>query len=326
MWVSVHHESERHRERVAAPRVGRTVSSSAEHPHGGRVFVAAEQLGCDVSEVLDLSASLNPVAPEVTPIVASVARFAGSYPDDRIAVRALAAAIGVDRDLLVITNGASDAIALLAQLMPVGDVHDPEFSLYRRHLDEVRPGGSLWRSNPSCPYGRLAEPWESAAVWDESYYALATGAWTRGDAQAWRITSLTKLWSCPGLRLGFIVAPTPEQARQVAGIQSRWSVNGLAAASIEPLLQRTDLAGWATEIDRLRTELAAGLTARGLDVTMTEANWVLVHDAGLTDRLFTERVLVRELTSYGMPGDVRIAVPDDTGLMRLFDALDRTAR
>ena len=116
-------------------------------------------------------------------------------------------AIGVDPDLLVLTNGGAEAIALVAAIEQEGAIVEPEFSLYRRHLERVTPDAPRWRSNPSNPIGLLAPPDATARVWDEAFYPLAAGAWTRGDAGSWRIGSLTKVWGCPGLRIGYVIAP-----------------------------------------------------------------------------------------------------------------------
>ena len=151
--------------------------------------------------------SLNPVAPDVAPIVAAHAGAIDRYPEPAAATAALAAAIGVPADRVVLTNGGAEAIALVAAELGAGEVVDPEFSLYRRHLAEIRPGAGRWRSNPSNPLGQLAAAADVAAVWDEAFWPLATGTWTRGDDTAWRLGSLTKLWACPGLRLGYVIAP-----------------------------------------------------------------------------------------------------------------------
>ncbi len=47
---------------------------------------------------------------------------------------------------------------------------------------------------------------DTADVWDEAFYPLATGTWTRGDEDAVVVGSLTKVFACPGLRLGYVLA------------------------------------------------------------------------------------------------------------------------
>src|SRR4051812_44139684 len=147
--------------------------------HGGDGARLAAALGIDVSKVLDLSASLNPVAPDPAPVVARHLDALGRYPDPGAATAALAAAMAVDPATLLLTNGGAEAIALVAAECG-GHVVGAEFSLYERHLDGGRPGGR-WRSNPHNPTGLLADPAATAAVWDEAFWPLATGTWTRGD-------------------------------------------------------------------------------------------------------------------------------------------------
>jgi histidinol-phosphate/aromatic aminotransferase/cobyric acid decarboxylase-like protein len=287
----------------------------------------AEALGVDASSLLDLSVSLNPCAPLVAPLVAEAAGAVTHYPDPRAATAALAAAVGVDADRLLLTNGGAEAIALVAAEHPVGWVQEPDFSLYRRHLADLAPSAPRWRSNPNNPMGLLAPPGERAAVWDESFYPLATGRWTRGDDDAYRIGSLTKVWACPGLRLGFVIAPDSEAREALAARQPRWSVNSLALSVVEPLLARTDLPTWAAVISSLRHDLVDLLTAYGLSVGRSEANWVLVAGASHLRGPLAERgVLVRDCASFGLPGTVRVAVPDGVGLLRLADALEDLSR
>lgn len=291
--------------------------------HGGQVAAAAAELGCPIDEVLDLSSTLNHFGPDIESIVRPLGSHAVHYPDPTRATKAMARELTVDPDRLVLTNGAAEAIAILTRMFPVGDLNEPEFSLYREGLATVRPGAARWRTNPSSPLGELAAPDDEAEFWDESHYATATGRWTRGDDAAWRITSLTKVWRCAGLRLGFVLAPTPDDALEFRRRQPEWSVNGIALGAVEPLLDVTDLAGWRDAIRRGRRDLVAVLRSRGLDARETDAGWVLVDEApAITEPLFQRRILVRELSNYGLPGRLRIAVPDERGLARLVAALD----
>ena len=110
-------------------------------PHGGDAAHLARALEVPVDEVLDLAASLNPLAPDPTSILARHLDAVGRYPDDGRATAALAEVLDVDPVRLVLTNGGAEAIALVAALHPVGTVDPFEFSLYARHLSEVDPAG-----------------------------------------------------------------------------------------------------------------------------------------------------------------------------------------
>ncbi|MCC6438485.1 MAG: cobyric acid synthase [Acidimicrobiales bacterium] len=294
-------------------------------PHGGDGAALARALGLPPGAVLDLSASLNPFAPDAAAIIADRLRHdplaLRAYPDPSAATAALATALDVDPDRLVLTNGGAEAIALVAGLEPIGWVEDPEFSLYRRHLARIEPGAPRWRSNPSNPLGRLAPARAQAAVWDEAFFPLATGRWSRGDHGGWRLGSLTKLWACPGLRLGYAIAPDAAAAARLASRQPRWAVGGPALACLNDLLAATDLVAWHQQIAALRATLVAELQSLGLVVSDTDVNWVLVHRPGLRDALAPHAVAVRDCTSFGLPGTARIALPRPGELDRLLTAV-----
>jgi histidinol-phosphate/aromatic aminotransferase/cobyric acid decarboxylase-like protein len=283
--------------------------------HGGDGAAVARALGLDPASVLDLSQSLNPFAPDVAAVAAGHLDSLRRYPDRRDATVALAAAIGVDVDRLVLTNGGSEAIALVAAAVG-GGVTEPEFSLH------PRGPGPRWRSNPNNPTGRLASPAERADVWDEAFYPLATGAWSRGDPGCVVVGSLTKVFACPGLRLGYVIA---DDVDALTARQPAWPVGGLALAAVPELLAAADRVGWRGRIERQRRALGEVLTAHGLAVQAADAPWVLVAEPGLRERLAPHGVVVRDCASFGLPGVARIAVPDDDGLDRLDGALRRSA-
>ena len=292
----------------------------AGESHGGDALAVAAAMGLHVDDLIELSASMNPVFAPDAALLARHLPALTRYPDPAVAVQALAEAMNIDPRLLLLTNGGSEAIALVARHLGRGEIVEPEFSLYRRHLTEVARGAGRWRSNPSNPLGNLAAADETSAVWDEAFYPLATGRWSRGDADAWRLGSMTKLWSCPGLRLGYLVAPSLEAALAVAEDQPRWSVNGLALAVVPEMLAQTDLAGWAAAVARLRTEFVDSLRALGFVVRDTEANWVLVEQPYLRDALLTHLVVVRDCTSFGLPGLARVAIPRPADFERVMTA------
>ena len=291
--------------------------------HGGDGARVAAALGLAVDDVLDLSASMNPVAPDPRPVVASHLAALGRYPDAGAATAALAAALGVERERLLLTNGGAEAIALVAAETGPGWADACEFSLYRRHLPGLDRAGPRWRSDPHNPLGGLAGPDVHADVWDEAFYPLATGRWTAGRA-GYTLGSLTKLLACPGLRVGYVVCRDAAGRDRLAARQPLWSVNGLACAALPDLLATVDLPGWAAATSTLRVELTALLTSAGLDVRPgATANWVLVDGApDLRARLAAHGVVVRDCGSFGLPGVHRLAVPSTADRARLAAALE----
>jgi len=297
----------------------RDASLPAPGPHGGDGARLAAALGVDLGAILDLSASLNPLAPDAGAVVAKHLDAVGRYPDPAAATEALATAMDVDPARLLLTNGGAEAIALVAAEVG-GRVDEPDFALY------PRGGGPRWRSDPHNPTGRLAGAGEVAGVWDEAFYPLATGRWTRADrghgGGAIVVGSLTKLLACPGLRIGYVLALDDGLVGRLRARQPAWSLNGLAAAALPELLDRADLAGWAPAVAMLRARLVDVLRAAGLAPEPSDANFVLVRAPGVRARLALHGILVRDCASFGLADHVRIAVPDDAGLSRLSSVLE----
>ena len=283
----------------------------APSDHGGDAAAIARALDLDPTCMLDLSVNLNPVAPDVRPLLARHLDAVRSYPDPSAAEAALAERLGGD---VLLTNGGSEAIALVAAHLGTVSVREPEFSLWRRHA-HVEDGAPLVRSNPNNPTGVLAADDERAAVWDEAFFPLATGRWTRGD-DALVVGSLTKVLACPGLRVGYVLG----DVERLRAAQPQWSVNGLVCSALPELLDLVDLPAWSRAISTLRSQLVDVLRAAGLSPRPSDAPWVLV-DSRVRDRLAPHGIVVRDCASFGLPDVTRIAVPDERGLERLADAL-----
>jgi histidinol-phosphate/aromatic aminotransferase/cobyric acid decarboxylase-like protein len=240
-----------------------------------------------------------------------------------VATRLLAGSLGVDVDAVWLTNGGAEAISLVGAELG-GRVVEPEFSLHPRS-----GSGPWWRSNPHNPTGRLASPADRAGVWDEAFYPLATGAWTRGDVAAGTavavVGSLTKLFACPGLRLGYVVGD-PSLIAALSRRQPAWSVGSLALAVLPDLLALAEahLSSWSAGLATLRDNLVAVLHTYDLVAEPSDANYVLVQGpADLRQRLLGHGIVIRDCASFGLPGHVRIAVPDEAGLERLAAALEQ---
>ena len=237
------------------------------------------------------------------------------YPDLTDSAGLLAEAIGVDSQRLMLTNGGSEAISLVAQEIGGRVWAEPEFGLHPRN-----PDGPVWHSDPHNPSGRLAASDETADVWDEAFYPLATGQWTAGRTGV-VVGSLTKVFAAPGLRLGYIIA---DDIERFARHQPQWSVNSLALAVLPELLDLADLPVWSEAIATARKDLTEVLRRFGFAVEAADAPWVLVRAPGLRECLAPHGVVVRDCSSFGMPEYVRIGVPDSDGLARLESAMLRS--
>ncbi len=297
-------------------------------PHGGDIERVAQSLGVEADSLLDLSVTMNPFAPDVVAVVRRVAGAVKRYPDPARATAVFAEVLGVEPSRVLLTNGGAEAIALVAAHLESAVVVEPEFSLWRRHLSAVvgsETGALRVRSNPNNPTGVLARAEEVAGVWDEAFSPLSTGEWSRGDADRGAIVvgSLTKLFACPGLRLGYLIAPERDVVARLAARQAAWAVNGLALGVLPELLEKADLPRWAKELAAGRAALAERCASAGL----------VVHAAAAPGCSSSRRagcVLASRATAWWCGtarasgfGAVRIALPDASGFENLRGALER---
>lgn len=284
--------------------------------HGGDGPAIAAALGLDPRSVLDLSQNMNPYASPVADLVVKHLDAMSHYPDASAGEVLLAQTIGVDPNRLILTNGGSEAIHLVASRVGGQVRSEPEFGLHPR-----LGSGPIWRSNPHSPTGVLAAEGETADVWDEAFYALATGRWSAAKSGI-VVGSLTKTFTCPGLRLGYLILPEGQDPAAFRACQPHWSVSALALAVLPELLATADLPGWSARIAQSRRELVGLLKTYGLRVRSGDAPWVLVSGAELRTELAAYGIAVRDCTSFGMPGVFRVAVPDADGLSRVSAALE----
>lgn len=297
--------------------------------HGGVARALEKHLGLRRGEVMDLSASMNPVAQDYSSLLRRGLFALDSYPDSTKAAEALASAIGVDAEQLVLCNGGAEAIQLVSQVVRSGFVKEPEFSLYRRCMALYDSNGPWWASNPNNPTGALLGEDQVPFVVDEAFYQLATGKWSRRDFErgSYVVGSLTKLFALPGLRMGYVIAPSGSEAAALKSLQPEWPVNSLAVESLPQLLHSIDLEETQSEIAMLRDALMSLLTSCGYVPLPSVANYVYVPEGrGLWKRLLAHKILARDTSSFGLSGGVRIAVPGQGGLARIENALRPTRK
>jgi len=283
---------------------------------------------------------------------------------------ALAFRHGIAGDQVVVGNGTNDLIYAAARVFRPRRVAivEPTYTEYFRA--SLRAGASVehwladgpgfepkpfdprgadlvWLANPNNPTGRLWAPgrlvsWIEAHPRtlfvvdeaflpfrpDEVHHSLIAAVHRLGNLIVLR--SLTKLYTLPGLRLGYAVAAS----RLAAQLQDEiipWSVNALAqAAGLVALEDRPFLAqthAWFTE-EALPFPGQLRNASTALAPIPSEANFVLVRLQGTTadqlvNRLAKRGFAVRDASNFiGLDNHyVRVAVRQPEDNRRLLDAL-----
>lgn len=195
---------------------------------------------------------------------------------------------GIPAECVLVTAGATEAIYLIARTFALqqesfsASILHPTFSEYEDACrmygiptlseNDANAHSILWLCNPNNPTGTVVSPEKiqqyaqqyDYVVVDQSYedYTQApmlTPQEAVSSNNILQLHSLTKTYAIPGLRIGYIVAPSHliDLLRQYMG---PWTVNALAIEAGKWLMENDvrvlpDLNTYLTETERLRQRL-----------------------------------------------------------------------
>ncbi len=346
--------------------------------HGGNLVWAASLAGCPVNQILDFSASINPLGLGSGVIFALQQHLSDidKYPTPGYLElrQALAEHLQVSPDWILPGNGAAELLTWagreLAQyhtILPTPAFNDygralgafgapvTTISLLDQHgawldLDQILdnpaipPRAALLLNNPHNPSGAL---WTteillplldrfSLVVVDESFmdFVLPSQSlipWVEKYNNLVVISSLTKFYSLPGLRLGYCVAH-PDRLALWQSWRDPWVVNrlaevaGIAALNDQEFIDRT----WAW-YNSCQPALFAGLQqVPNLKVYPSAANFFLLRTVQSFTTVQTEllqqfQIYARDCMSFPELGSYygRVALKSEGDNQKLLSALNK---
>lgn len=313
--------------------------------HGGDVFALARERGWDWREVLDFSASINPLgpAPGVHAAICGALGKIVHYPErePRRLCDALAQAWRVEPGEVLAGNGATDLLHFFARVYPAGRaaLAAPVFSEFHRAYpgaalvpaeqpEQWPRDGLLVLTRPVNPTG-FALPWrrlcerlietDQPVLIDESFIdftELESAAALLGRRpRLFILRSLTKFHALPGLRVGALLAAGGDIA-YLRGRREPWQVNVLAEeAALAALADREHAARTIEFVAGEREWLFGRLSELpGVRPRRGAANYLFAaldySPGALAAHLLERKILIRDCR--GWPGvqepGVRIAV------------------
>jgi histidinol-phosphate aminotransferase len=157
------------------------------------------------------------------------------------------------------------------------------------------------------------------AVFDEAYCDYFgrrgypdTVRRVRAGAPVFCLRTFSKAYGLAGLRIGYLVGP-PEYVAEMNKVREPFNTNHLAqVAALTALADERHLRRVVRLNRKERDRLAAALTALGLEVVPSEANFLLVgvarDGAAVYQALLRLGVIVRPVANYGYPRHLRVTV------------------
>lgn len=240
--------------------------------------------------------------------LAGMGKLLKSYPEPeaKSLEAKIAAMVGVKPEEVLVTNGATEAIYLIAlsqhgrktqiiapafrEYQDACRIHgvDIEFIPEMSHIS--KEASSLWLCNPANPSGMvtdlilikdaLNEFTDKLFVIDQAYaaYSVKPVLSHRDAVDAGNVillSSLTKDFAVPGLRIGYAVGNRVLLDR-LRGLRMPWSVNAMAIEAADFLLDhRTDYRIDARLLHDEALQLATGFRKLGITVSSTDCNFIL---------------------------------------------------
>ena len=249
--------------------------------------------------------------------------------------KVLAERFRLSSEEVCVTNGATEAIYLIAQTFrnQTSAILMPTFSEYadacRLHGHKVVPiynlnclpdrGRLIWLCNPNNPTGEVREKEALTAcikqnrqrifIIDQSYEfftqkALLTAREAAEFPNVILLHSMTKRFAVPGLRLEYITA-CKELLHEIRTQRMPWSVNQLAIEAGHYLLSSSqcdiDISLLLKEKERLAQSL---LSIGGMEIWPSDTHYMLVQlrmgkAAALKEYLATEQgILIRDASNF----------------------------
>lgn len=282
-------------------------------------------------------------------------------PEPRSVEKRLAARHGTAADNIIVTNGATEAIYLLAHAYRNGRsaVVAPTFREYQdacrvfghliefiQSLDGMGDGYDMvWLCNPNNPTGRvfdrkrlltaIDERPATVFVVDQAYAAFSakevlsvSDVMARGNAVM--LHSMTKQFVVPGLRIGYAIGQT-EILDRMRALRMPWSVNSIAIEAAHYLLDNAadyvfDARSLHSEAERIGAELGR----LGMKVSATDCNFLLARlVSGTSARLKSwlmehHGLLIRDASNFeGLTGGhFRVAAQSKEENNILINALE----
>ena len=328
--------------------------------HGGQIEKFAFDLGCKVSEIIDLSSNINFVKPQIN--VDFNTLDISSYPTYDKLYEKIAFNYGVQTSQIELFNGGSSAIFTLFKHLALQTctIYSPAYLEYKKaslnfgyelhtinrfeNIEEnVKENSLVISVNTSTPDGKYYEIEELMKVWieksctiliDESFLDFCDKPsaikYLETYDKLYILKSMTKFYSSAGIRVGTIVS-TKQNVEKLKRFEPMWKLSQFDSNYLQAALDDKLFKNISKAINiKNKIELENILKNSTLveEIFESSANYLLVKLANLNAKEFQEKlkpykIMVRDCSNFDYLDDrfVRIAVKSSSANETLKKAL-----
>jgi len=331
-----------------------------QYSHGGDVESFAQQLACDVNEVIDLSSNINFIKPQIN--VNFNELDISAYPSYKKLYETIASNYKVETNEFELFNGGSTAIFSLFRHLNLKHctLYSPAYLEYKKaaglfsykisHINRlnileqiVEENSFVIFVNPSTPDGQLydinilMEYWMSqncTILVDESFLDFTNGEsmikYIKKYDKLYILKSMTKFYSSAGIRVGALLS-SENNMSALKKNEPMWKLSHFDSTYLQEALKDKSFRSIAKSInaknsiflDRILRE--SSLFAKVFD---SNANFILAQLKNMTavqfqEKLLPYKILIRDCSNFDFLDNsyVRIAVKSEKNLKQLQLAL-----
>ena len=315
--------------------------------HGGQIEKFAFDLGCSVSEIIDLSSNINFVKPQVNIDFNSL--DISSYPIYDKLYEKIALIYGVETSQIELFNGGSSAIFTLFKHLSLQTctIYSPAYLEYKKASlnfgyelntinrfedinENVKENSLVIFVNPSTPDGKYYDLEELMTTWieksctiliDESFLDFCDKPsaikYLETYDKLYILKSMTKFYSSAGIRVGTIVS-TKQNIEKLKEFEPMWKLSQFDSNYLQAALDDKLFKNLSKELNvKNKVELENILKESDLieEIFESSANYLLVKLSILNAKEFQEllkpyKIMLRDCSNFDYLNErfVRIAV------------------
>ena len=329
--------------------------------HGGQIEKFAFDLGCEVSEIIDLSSNINFVKPQINVDFNSL--DISSYPTYDKLYEKIASNYEVESSQIELFNGGSSAIFSLFKHLNLEScsIYSPAYLEYKKaslnfgyklnlinrfeNINvEIKKNSLVIFVNPSTPDGKYYDLEELMQKWiensctiliDESFLDFCDKPsaieYLKTYDKLYILKSMTKFYSSAGIRVGTIVS-TKENIEKLKEFEPMWKLSQFDSIYLQNALEDKVFKSISIKInEKNKIELENILKSSALveEISTSSANYILVKLKDIKAKEFQERlkpykIMVRDCSNFDYLDErfVRIAVKSSSANESLKRALN----
>lgn len=315
--------------------------------HGGQIEKFAFDLGCSVSEIIDLSSNINFVKPQIN--IDFNTLDISSYPTYDKLYEKISSNYGVESSQIELFNGGSSAIFTLFRHLNLNSctIYSPAYLEYKKASlnfgyelntinrfedinEKVKENSLVIFVNPSTPDGKYYDLEELMQAWiensctvliDESFLDFCDKPsaikYLETYDKLYILKSMTKFYSSAGIRVGTIVS-TKQNIEKLKRFEPMWKLSQFDSNYLQSALDDKLFKNISKAINiKNKIELENILKESDLieEIFESSANYLLVKLSNLNAKEFQEKlksykIMVRDCSNFDYLDErfVRIAV------------------